>query len=688
MRFAEPQWLIAGAVVVTLLFALRVRALRLTQRALQTLSSAHLLDAGALPSAFRRWLRVLVTCLAVAAAFVALARPQRGKEWQTLDRKGTDLLLVIDTSKSMNTDDVSPSRLERTKLAVRDLVARFPEDRVGLLAFAGDAYLESPMTLDHGALLETLSTFDSSIVPHPGTDIGRAIDSAITALKADSGSQKVIVLLTDGEDLRGQALDAAKRAAQAGIVIDTVGVGTPAGELVPATNDQGATIGVLRDQAGNPVRSRLDEPGLRAIAQAAHGTYRPLGADGGGLDRLYAESLAPMAHVEKGAKLRRVYAEWYALPLGLSLFGLALDALLGLRPRSRARRSERDRSSKPALAGAVAAATLLAFSPAPAHASIQSAEKAYRAGKFEDSAKEYAAELAKHPSDARVAVDAGAAAYRAGHFEIAEASLDKALKLADPKLQERVLYDLGDTRYRLGAATVKDAPEKTIERWKGAIDSYEGALRLSPTDADAKFNRDFVKRKLAELEQKQKNEPPRAKPPQPDQNGQANKGSQGNKGDKGDKGNRSEGSDKANQSESGKQPDDHGQGDGAKSGPRSSADQDQSDQDKKGKETGKAPGAKAGETGSNSQPAASRGSEGTSGTPQESSNQKTNAAPQTGPGQKDKPGDEQSGKEAAPRGLSARDARALLQALRGEERHVRFGNSSEQRSDDAPQKDW
>ncbi len=411
MRFAEPQWLMIGAVVVTLLFALRVRAERLTKRALATLSGAHLLGTGALPSALRRWLRVCVACLAVAAAFVALARPQKGKEWRILDLRGTDLVLVLDTSKSMNTDDVPPTRLERTKLAVQDLVARFPEDRVGLLAFAGDAYLESPMTLDHGALLDTLHTVDTSIIPRPGTDLGRAIDSAVTALKADSGSQKAMVLLSDGEDLQGQALAAAKRAAEAGIVIHTVGVGTPAGELVPAKNDRGATIGVLRDESGNPVRSRLDESGLRAIAQAGHGTYRPLGADGAGLDRLYAEALVPMAQLEKGAKVERVYSEWFALPLALSLFGLAFDALLGFRLWTRERSERRTSSSKLAAAGTLAAAAFLVLAPtSSAHASLQSAEQAYKAGNFAEAAKQYSAEQTKTPKDPRVAANAGAAA--------------------------------------------------------------------------------------------------------------------------------------------------------------------------------------------------------------------------------------------------------------------------------------
>ncbi len=654
MRFAEPYWLWIGAAVVALVFVPRLRAERLTAQAIRSLSGARLIDAATLPSAFRRWLRVGVVTLAAAAAFIALARPQQGKEWQTLDRKGTDLLLVIDTSKSMNADDVSPTRLERTKLAVRDLVGRFPEDRVGLMAFAGDAYLESPLTLDHGALLETLDDFDSSLIAKPGTDLGRAIDSATAALKSDASSQKLMVLLTDGEDLQGQGLDAAKRAAQAGITIETVGVGTPAGELVPAKDEGGATIGVLRDPDGNAVRSRLDESGLRAIAQAAHGTYRALGADGAGLERLYAESLTPLAQLQHGAQVRRVYREWFAVPLGLSLLGIVLDALLGFRPRARSakrlRREKGSRAGRPAVAAALALGLLMLLS-ASAQASPQSAENAYRAGHFDEAARQYDVERTRHPADARLAIDAGAAAYRAGHFEAAEASLQKALHVADPKLQERVLYDLGDARYRLGAATVKDAPQKTIERWKSAIAAYEGALKLSPGDADARFNRDFVKRKLSELEKQQK--PPQDKPPQPASKDQQQQKGQGSKDSKrqDSKGQDSKGQDaKDSKGQDAKDKSPKNQDGKSPSGAHEPAKQDQPGQNGEPPGPGKQPG-----------------------TPPPS---------QTG----STPGE--AGKAARPGELSPADARTLLDSLRGEERQVKFGKSVQPSDDEPPQKDW
>jgi Ca-activated chloride channel homolog len=654
MRFADPLWLLVGALSVGLILILRVRSEHLTTRAIAALFGARLVAAGALPSRFRRWLRIAVVSFAVAMGFVALARPQKGMRWQTVDRNGTDLLLVVDTSKSMNADDVSPTRLERTKLAVRDLVEKFPGDRIGLVAFAGDAFLESPMTLDHDALLDTLGAFDTSVISRGGTDIGRAIDIGSAALKAQTGDQKVMVLLTDGEDLEGNGLEAAKQASESGIMINTVGVGTPAGELVPAKNEQGVTVGLVRDQSGAPVRSRLDESGLRAIAQAAHGTYRPLGADGRGLDRLYADSLAQLSHTERGAQVRRVYVEWFGVPLALSIFGILFDALLGWRPRARNRaRSSLGHSSAVRL-GAIAAVVLGALLPARAQASVQDAEMQYAAGKFEDSARQYAAEQARQPKDARIAVDTGAADYRAGHFDAAEAALAKALTVADPKLQERVLYDLGDVRYRLGATKLKDAPDQTIEHWKAAIAAYDGALALSPADADARFNRDFVKRKLDELEKKQKEQPQENSSKSEPQSGDSKKDQAGQKG--GSSGKPSE------QGSSSKDPKPNGAS-------RNGSPQGQPSGSAQSGDVPKGPQANSAGTDAHND-GAQHGTQNT-------------ANPGNDPQEKKQEGAGATGQ------LSPRDARALLQSLRGEERHgVSVGPSSGPPTDDSPQKDW
>ena len=658
MHFADPIWLYVGAPSALMLALLLARAEVLRTRALSLLAGTRLRPAlTALPSKLRRWLRVGVISFAVAMGFVALARPQKGLQWETVERKGTDLLLVVDTSRSMDADDVKPTRLDRAKLAIRDLVQKFPGDRIGLVAFAGDAFVQSPMTLDHEALLETVDALDTSIVARGGTDLGRAIDVAAGALGTEPDHDKTMVLVTDGEDLEGQGLAEAKKAGEAGIVIDTVGVGSAVGELVPHKDERGKATGVVRDEEGAPVRSRLDEGSLRAIAGAAHGTYRPLGNDGNGLSRLYEEALAPRALVEASSRTHRVYAELFEVPLGLALLGIVLDALLGLAWRKKGRgaapptgRVLGPRRAAPHAAAATAAAlALLVLLPRVAHASVGDAQKAYAAGHFEEAEKQFAAESEKHPKDATLAYDAGDAAYKAGHFEAADAAYKRALSVAEPGLQEHVLYNQGNVLYRNGEHAAAAATAEKKEAWKAAIAAYDGALALTPKDADARFNRDFVKRKLAELEKKEeeqkKQDEAKQSPP---------------KDDKGKKDDKKDGKGKQDPK------------DGADKGPK----------DSKGAPNGDA------KNGKDPNGDAKNGKD-------------QNGKDQSG---KNQSGKDQSGKDqdgnVPPGGpspdarvpgakLSEREARALLGGLKGEERHavLRAGDAGAA-VDDTPRKDW
>ena len=628
MHFAEPFWLFLGAGVVTVVALLLVRAEHLRSKALAVLEGARLRARSASPSRTRRWLRVAVATFAVAMGFVALARPQKGMYWETVDRSGVDLLLVVDTSKSMDADDVVPTRLERAKLAIADLVNRFPGDRIGLVAFAGDAFEQSPMTLDHTALLESLDALDTSVIAHGGTNIGRAIDVAAGALATEPARQKIMVLVTDGEDLEGQGLAEATRAAAAGITIDTVGVGTVAGEIVPARDARGRVVGVTHDEDGAPVRSHLDESGLEAIAAATHGTYRPLGVDGRGLDRLYDESLAPLTHTEASSRTHLVYSEWFEVPLALSLAALVLEELLGRRWRGLAPASRRPSSLGRAAVGGLAGMLLLAL-PVSAFASVASAAKAYAAGNFAEAAKEFEAASERDPKDARLAFNAGDAAYRAGDYVAAEAAFKRALA-ADPTMKQSSLYNEGDVLYRSGAALPPEARDETIANWKAAIEAYDGAIAANPKDADAIYNRDFVKRKLAALEEQKK------EPPKDDQKDEKN----------GDKKNDKNGDGKQDKSKNG-----GGRGD---------------DKSPKNGASGK-PTASAGSSGSSQQPPKPG-----AGTPQ---GQPSHGA--------------EGNERAEGGGLSPKEARALLGSLRGgEKRNVRRASGTPQPIDDTSGRDW
>ena len=512
MKFAEPLWLLAGAAACgALLWTWRRYDLR-QRAALADFASSHL--HAELTKSFsivkRNWKRGLIFA-AVTCLFVALSRPQAGFRWEEVKRRGIEVVFAVDTSKSMMTPDVKPNRLTRAKLAVDDFVSKLNGDGVGLIAFAGNAFLQCPITLDYDAFRESLNALDTNIIPRGGTDIASAIQETQTALQNRAGSDKILVLLTDGEDLEGNALTAAKAAAKDGLKIYTLGVGSTSGELIPVSAENGG--GFVKDDAGQFVKSRLDESGLKAIADATGGRYAPLGAQGEGLETIYKEALAPLAKHDLASRQQKIYTERYQWPLAMAL-GLLLASLL-VGTRRRVARKMAAPIALPARPKFVAqgVAVLLAamvFVPfARAEDTVALAEKAYKKGDFATAQKEYATAAKSEPKQPALEFNAGTAAYKAKQFQQAAEAFQKSLggeQSADPKrlaAQEDAFYNLGNTLYRDGQATEHSDPKKTIPKWEEAVKTYEGALQLRATDADAKYNLDLVKRKLEELKKQE-----------------------------------------------------------------------------------------------------------------------------------------------------------------------------------------
>jgi Ca-activated chloride channel family protein len=470
---------------------------------------------------------------AVALLFVALAGPLVGYRWEQISRRGIEVVFAVDTSRSMSTPDVKPDRLTRAKLAIDGFTNKLDGDAVGLVAFAGNAFLVCPITLDYGAFHESLNAIDINTIPRGGTNIASAIREAQAALRRRPGSDRILILVTDGEDLEGDALVAAQAAArQDGLRIYTVGVGTAQGELIPLTVNP--KDGFVKDESGGFVKSRLDEPALKAIATATGGQYAPLGAQGQGFDAIYERSLAPLLKHDLASRQQKVYIQRYQWPLAGSLALLLTSSLIGTRRRMRVRRRDAKSRTRPALteAAAVSVVMLLALlTPGrPVRASTASAEEAYKKGDFVAAAREYAAAAQQSPKKPVLQFNAGAAAYRAGQFpqaaqafqeSISRAPSGDAKRLAD---QEDAYYNLGNTLYRSGQKTEESAPQQTLQTWTQAVKAYDTALQLRADDADSKYNRDFVKRKIDELKQKQN--PPQnqnqQQQNQPNQQGQQN----------------------------------------------------------------------------------------------------------------------------------------------------------------------
>lgn len=447
-------------------------------------------------SATRRKWKLALLLASVALLIVTLGRPQWGFHWEETRQRGLDIVIGIDTSKSMLADDIAPDRLTRAKLAALDLMQQAQSDRLGLVAFAGNAFLMCPLTIDDGAFRQCVDALDVETIPSGGTALAEAIDTARTAFKEDPDSYKILVLFSDGEDHDERAVAAAEEAAKAGLRIFTIGIGTPEGEMVRLKDAKGRTD-FVRDDDGNVVKSKLNEALLQEVARAGNGFYLPLrGAKT--MDTLYEQGLAPLPKSESQARLVKRYYERYHWPLALAIALLLLEIFL----------RERRRSPKPvparSLTASSAAATamlLCLIGAGSTQASVSSAQRAYQAGRFEDARKEYDALLLRRAADPRLQFNAGAAAYRDGQFAEAAERFAKAAAAPDLKLQQRAYYNRGNTHYQIGERETE--MDKKREAWEQSLKDFEATLKLDAKDADAQHNLEFVKQRLEELKQQE-----------------------------------------------------------------------------------------------------------------------------------------------------------------------------------------
>jgi Ca-activated chloride channel family protein len=496
MRFAHPQMLWLLAVIPPLMIVFFWWSWRKRQQLVTQFIQARLLPALTVGiSPVRLKLRLASLVLAVVCLILALARPQWGFDWEPTKQRGLDILVAIDTSKSMLAEDIAPNRLTRAKLAALDLMQQAKSDRLGLIAFAGTAFLQCPLTVDDTAFRQSVETLDVNILPQGGTALAEAIQTAMGAFK-EGDNYKALVMLTDGEDHDSGAVDAAKKAAEAGLQIFAVGIGSAEGELLRFKDANGRTD-YVRDENGNVVKSHLNEELLKDIAkETQYGIYLRLqGAKT--IETLYQQGLARLPKSEHEEKLVRQYHERYHWPLSLGLILLGVEMLFPER-----KREMRKASLKPAkgLSAAAAAIALLVW-PTCVLGSTSGALREYKQGNYDQALKDYEKLLQRHSDDPRLHFNAGAAAYRDKRFEQAAKEFDTALSASDLKLQELSYYNHGNTLFQLGEKNPD--PTKRTETWKAALKDFESSLKLNPKDPDAKFNYEFVKKRLEELKQQQ-----------------------------------------------------------------------------------------------------------------------------------------------------------------------------------------
>ena len=444
-------------------------------------------------SSTRVKIRFALILLAVVCLIVTLSRPQRGFELQEVEQRGLDIMVAVDTSKSMLATDLAPDRLTRAKLAALELMQKATTDRLGLVAFAGDAFLECPLTTDNTAFEQSVQVLDVNTIPQGGTALREAIETSLDSFK-EKGRLKALVLLTDGEDNDTGALEAARAAAKQGMKIFPIGIGSKEGSLLDPN--------LVRDENGNAVKSHLNEDLLQQIASITGGFYLSLkGANI--IDALYERGLAPLQKGTGTEKTLRRYHEQFRWPLVAAM--LLLIAEMFFPERKRQRRPAAP-VAVPAPAAAPTAATttvglvllLTAFMAGRAQATPEEALQAYTAKNYTNAMAMYERLAEENTNDLRLVFNAGTAAYRATNYEAAVKDFKSVTLSPDLKLQQAAYYNLGNTIYRQGqAAKDLDEMEKT---WGEAAKAYARAVELNHSDTNAVENFGFVKAEIDYIE--------------------------------------------------------------------------------------------------------------------------------------------------------------------------------------------
>ncbi|MCA9734182.1 MAG: VWA domain-containing protein [Deferribacteres bacterium] len=266
---------------------------------------------------------------------LALARPQIGTRLEEVQREGVDILVAVDVSLSMNAKDIAPSRLEKAKHEVGTLIRQLAGDRIGIIAFSGDAFLHCPLTLDYGAAKLFLDALEPGTIADPGTNINRAITVALNSFDQKERKYKVLILITDGENHGGDLKPLIDQAEREGVVIHTVGIGSPEGVPIPVVNDQGIQTGFKKDRSGSVVTTKLDELTLEKIALQTGGKYFRASGSEDELDQIYS-TITKMEKKELGAVKFTQYEDRYQYFLLFALLLLLWEILLPERVRIKA----------------------------------------------------------------------------------------------------------------------------------------------------------------------------------------------------------------------------------------------------------------------------------------------------------------------------------------------------------------
>ena len=458
MKFGAPEFIKWLLLIIPLtgliIFMHRQRAMRLAR-----LISSNVWET-VIPGRRKKHghRRTVLRILALLCIGLALTRPQWGSRWEEVKQRGLDIIVVLDTSKSMLAEDIKPNRLKQAQWAVRNFVKQLKGDRIGLIAFSGSSFLQCPVTIDYAAFTMMLDDLYAGIIPRGGTAIEQALKTAADSFDAKSEADRVVILITDGDDHEGDPARMAEQFRKENIKLFCIGVGTLSGELIPSNE------GYMKDSQGRVVKSSLNEGLLEKLARETGGFYVRSAPGDFGLDRIYKLGISDLQRDEQESRLAKVYEERFVWFAAAALLFLLAEGLF--RPAS--------------------LLVFLLFFPIQ-KTEAAGWEKAYRKGNYTNALQAIDQLTEKFPDIGNY--NRGNVLYRQKDFQGSEKAYNSAAQTENNGLKQKALYNRG-TALLAGTTQQQDPAQMDakINATTQAIDLFEQALLLQPNDLDAKQN--------------------------------------------------------------------------------------------------------------------------------------------------------------------------------------------------------
>ena len=478
MKFSQIEMLfLIWAIPVfflVILYGMKTRQTILNRFASSRSLAAIVSETGAK----RRWIKAGLILCSLLFICVALSGPQYGYKWQTIEQKGVDIIVAIDLSRSMLATDIQPTRLDRAKREIYDLLTMLQGDRMGLVAFAGTAFLQCPLTLDYEAFNIFLNSLTPDSMPVGGTDISGAIATSLSAFDPKANSQKAVILITDGENTgKADPIESAENARKADVKLFCIGVGSDQGVPIPAE-----TGGIKKDRSGNIILARLDEETLKKMAVLTGGAYVRSVAGNMDLDVIYTTEIREKMEASTlSTDKKQIWEDRFQWVLALAVIALAAELLIpAVRQKS-----------------AILAMAFLLLWSVPVHAGnpLREGIDAYNQGAYDKALKLFIDAQLDHPDSPDILYNIGNAYYHTGDFESAAKSYKEALKAENKLLRQKAYYNLGNADFRK-------------KRYEDAVKNYEEALKLNPDDVQAGQNLEYVKQVMEQVKDQQNQQQP------------------------------------------------------------------------------------------------------------------------------------------------------------------------------------